>query len=184
MTEKQKKFLDLFEPVKDNLWRFCLTMSKNRENAKDLLQETITIAFNNFDKLSSPDAFLSWLFTIASRKYYEFHRKKLDLNESVDVDLLFSKDISPEEQADIRHLYDALSKLPDDQRESIVLSDIMGYSREEICKIQDIELETLKSRLYRGRKKLIELLRPEKKVVSQNEEISWRRRNEKPEILL
>lgn len=175
MTEKQKKFLDLFEPVKENLWRFCLTMSKNKENARDLLQETITTAYNNFDKLSRPEAFLSWLFTIASRKYFEFYRKKMDLNELADVDLLYSKELSPEEQTDIRYLYEALAKLPVEQKESIILFDIVGYSRDEICEIQQIGLETLKSRLFRGRKKLIELLRPiDKKETFQNIENSKR----------
>jgi RNA polymerase sigma-70 factor (ECF subfamily) len=51
--------------------------------------------------------------------------------------------------------------LPPEQKEAIILQDIMGFSQKEICEIQSISLDALKQRLYRGRKKLAELLNDE-----------------------
>jgi RNA polymerase sigma-70 factor, ECF subfamily len=51
-----------------------------------------------------------------------------------------------------------MDKLPREQKEAIILHVIMGFSREEICKIQECGMEALKQRLYRGRKKLADLL--------------------------
>ena len=83
MTNKQKIFLDMFDPLRDNLWRFCLSMTRNRDQAKDLLQETIAGAYSAFDSLTSPGAFLSFLFTIASRQYQKI---SLRTNGNVPLD--------------------------------------------------------------------------------------------------
>jgi RNA polymerase sigma-70 factor, ECF subfamily len=160
MIKKQEIFLELFEPVKDNLWRFCLSLSRNRVDAKDLLQDTIENAYKNFDKLSHHIAFLSFLFTIASRiSRTKFNKEsKFDFKDDPDFESLVADNVSQDVMADIMILYEALDMLPPEQKEAIILSDIMGYPRAEICKIQEIELETLKKRLYRGRIKLAELL--------------------------
>ena len=65
MKNKQEIFLNIFNPIKINLWRFCLSVSNSRNDAKDLLQETIEVAYRNFEKLKHNEAFLSYLFSIA-----------------------------------------------------------------------------------------------------------------------
>ena len=71
---------------------------------------------------------------------------------------LIDESNSPEARAAAGELYEAMEDLPLEQKEAIILHNIMGFSREEICTIQNINLETLKARLYRGRKKLARLL--------------------------
>jgi RNA polymerase sigma-70 factor, ECF subfamily len=160
MIKKQEIFLELFEPVKENLWRFCLSLSKNRADAKDLLQDTIEQAYMNFENIKHQEAFLSFLFTITSRISRGKWKKdsNFEFTDSVDFETLVSDNVPPDVKVDITKLYEALDMLPPEQKEGIILFDIMGFSQPEICTIQAIELETLKKRLYRGRKKLAELL--------------------------
>lgn len=160
MTNKQKIFLDMFDPLRDNLWRFCLSMTRNRDQAKDLLQETIAGAYSAFDSLTHTGAFLSFLFTIASRQYQKISVRtngKVPLDEW-DCSSLVSDTVSPETLTDITLMYRALDQLPADQKTAIVLFDLMGYSQVEVATIQDCSLDALKKRLYRGRKQLAELL--------------------------
>jgi len=157
---KQKKFLELFEPVKENLWRFCLSMSRNRDAASDLLQESILIAYQNFETLRTEKAFLSYLLTIASRTLYAIKNKnsKIENDEEFDFDSLVGSNTPADVLTDVRNLYEALDKLPENQKEAIILSDIMGFSRQEICDIQNVSLDALKARLHRGKLKLALLL--------------------------
>ena len=66
--------------------------------------------------------------------------------------------IAPDDAMDIQLLYDALARLPQNQRESVILFEISGLSLEEIKKIQGGSLSGVKSRIARGRRKLATLL--------------------------
>lgn len=158
--KEQNEFWIKLEPLKERLWRYCLTITRSPEEAKDLLQDTIVTAYKNFEKLKSKEAFLSFLFGIASRINILNHRKK-SRTVLVDDEILdaFTTDYqSPEYLADLRQLYEALEKLPEEQKEAIILFDIMGFSQKETAEIQNTKLETIKKRLQRGRTRLAELL--------------------------
>lgn len=156
---KQEKFLEAYNPIKDSIWRYCLFMTRNREAAKDLLGETITAAYQSFDNLKDKKSFLGYLFTIASRIYYKIHMvNKFDLIDKYDFDTLFATDLSSEVKVDISFLYDNLNRLSDEQKETIILFNIDGFSRKEIAQIQNVSEETVKSRLSRGKKQLAKLM--------------------------
>ena len=88
-------------------------------------------------------------------------------------DLYQSQEISPDKAMEIKELYDALEKLPFEQKEAIILFDIMGYSREEIAEIQCSNIENVKARLYRGRKKLAEILKAENDLITDTKELIY-----------
>ncbi len=160
MKDKQETFLQLFEPVRENLWRFCLSVTLSRENAKDLLQQTIETAYRQFDSLQSRQAFLSYLFTIASRtnsrnNYRDGRTGRLDADALATI---VSEDFPPDRLYDIRLLYLSLDKLPPEQKEAVILKDISGFSQKEICTMQGVSPDSLQQRLYRGRKKLKALM--------------------------
>jgi RNA polymerase sigma-70 factor (ECF subfamily) len=158
-NQKQEKFLSLYKSVEDNIWRYCLFMTKNRDKAKDLLGETITIAYEGFDRIRDDITFLSWLFTIASRTFYRSmkYEKKFSGSEIV-ADSLFNTDLSPEILTDISLLYENLNKLPEVQKEAVILFNIEGMTRKEIALIQGANEETVKTRLASGRKRLAILM--------------------------
>jgi RNA polymerase sigma-70 factor (ECF subfamily) len=160
MKMKQDKFLELFEPLKQNLWRFCLSVTYSYDDAKDLIQDTIETAYRNFDSIKEQKYFLSWLFTVASRKNREkFEKRK---NEVIQFDMdyshLTSNESHPEIQAEIRLLYEAMDKLPFVQKEAIILFDIIGMSQKDAAISQNVSLDAFKQRLHRGKQTLKELL--------------------------
>lgn len=160
MKERQDMFLEMFEPVKNNLWRFCLSISYNYEEAKDLLQSTIEIAYTNFQSVKNKDSFLSWLFTIASRNNNaKFGKRKNELRlQEKDYAFLASNEGNPETQTEIRLLYEALNKLSAQQREALILSEIIGLPLKEVAEIQACSLSAVKLRVHRGKIALKALL--------------------------
>ncbi len=180
MHSKQDKFLSEFEPLKKNLWRFCITVSPTYEDAKDLLQDTIETAYKEFDKLKESRTFLSWMFSIASRlNHARFVKRKRTVLVSDDYfDLIESEEVQPDRIYEIKLLYKALDKLPIEQKEAIVLCNILGYSQHLASEIQNTKLETLKQRLYRGKIQLKLLMSLEIKTSDESQIITHRGSNE------
>jgi RNA polymerase sigma-70 factor (ECF subfamily) len=161
IADKQERFLELYEDSRESLVRFAKSMARNPEDAKDLIQETTLAAFERFDSLKNPQAFVSFLFTIASRIHKRQNwRKRLffKFKESDAEDAFFeelsSNESSPDSGYDIYALRKALKRLPDEQREAVVLHEISGLKMEEIADIQKCSVSGVKSRVQRGRKEL------------------------------
>jgi len=158
VTEKQKTFLEAYMPLQDNLWRYCLFMTKNRDKAKDLLGETVAIAYEGFNGINEQRAFLSWLFTVASRIYYKMQAKKLYDVAEIEFESQISSELNSDFLTDISFLYENLNKLQEEQKEAIILFNIEGFTRKEIADIQKVSEEKVKSRLARGKQKLAKLM--------------------------
>lgn len=145
-------------PLQDNLWRYCLFMTKNRDKAKDLLGETVAIAYEGFNGINEQRAFLSWLFTVASRIYYKMQAKKLYDVAEIEFESQISSELNSDFLTDISFLYENLNKLQEEQKEAIILFNIEGFTRKEIADIQKVSEEKVKSRLARGKQKLAKLM--------------------------
>ena len=74
--KKQEKFLSLYEPVHDRFERFCRARVFGQMEFRDLMHETLLIAYQKFSKLQSEKAFLSFLFGIAVRVLSNYSKKK------------------------------------------------------------------------------------------------------------
>jgi len=161
MTKEEKiEFQKLYQKAHEPLQRFCAAKSYGIMDAKDLAGETILTALENFSKLKSKKAFLGFLFGIANNIVRNNLRKQ-KFSGTISEKELFSKtsnETASDTKLDIRYLYDALSKLPENQRDALILFEISGYSIKEICKIQDCKESAMKQRLKRGREKLAFLL--------------------------
>lgn len=158
---RQQEFMLLLNPVYDNLYRFVRALVRSREEAFDLLHDTLLVAYEKFDTLKDKQAFTSWLFSIASRKHKRavWRRRLFFHGDSTEAEhTLRAHDTSPDVQADVQMLYNALAKLPDKTREALVLFEISGFSLEEIQQLQGGSLSGVKSRLVRGREKLAKIL--------------------------
>lgn len=172
--KNEEKFLELFTPQKSKLWRFCLSISKTRDNAMDLLQDTIEQAFLHFGELRSEQAFLSFLFTIASRiniRNSKKHQDIYELDEQV-IDSLVDRDTSPEDAMDIKILYECLNSMKYEMKEAIILCEINDLSHQEAAQVQGISLDAFRKRLYRAKNKLRELMLPEEKQIEQHNSIN------------
>ncbi len=158
--ELKERFSKIIELYYQKLERYALSVCKSREEAEDVVSETILIAFERFESLKDEKAFLSFLFTIASRVRITLYRKnfRYQLTEPDKFDYIKCDSQSPEDFTDVKLLYEALDKLNDKAKEAIILYDIIGLKYKEICKVQNASLPSVKLRIHRARKKLAIIL--------------------------
>lgn len=163
MDSKQKLFMELYQPLHPRISNYCRAITGQNETAKDLLSETILNAYENFDKLKKHDAFIYYLFGIASNLFKkQLRRKKFSATYEPESELkITDTKVNSEDWVDVSILYEQLKKLPNKQREAIILFEINGFSIEEIQTIQKGSISGVKSRLSRGRMKLKQLLEVE-----------------------
>ena len=74
--KKQEQFLALYEPIHDRFERFCRARVYGDMDYRDLMNDTLLVAFDKFETLKSKDAFLSFLFSISVRIIGNYHQKK------------------------------------------------------------------------------------------------------------
>lgn len=139
---------------------FALSLTRNRATADDMMQDTVLKAWTNMDKFQPGTNMRAWLFTILRNNFYTSRRK---LNREVaDVDNAFSDRLSVKPDHDghlqMRDFKVAFSKLPDEQREALILVGANGFSYQDAGEMCGVATGTIKSRVNRARAKLSELL--------------------------
>lgn len=167
--EKRKAFEAEALPHMDALYRTALRMTKNQNDAEDLVQEAYVKAYRFWDRFEPGSNCRAWLFKIMTNIFINDYRSKSRSPISVDVDEIDDSFLygqlaettpgdNPEKELFAKIFDDdvkrAIEELPDDFRLVVVLSFLEGFSYQEIAEIADLQLGTVKSRLHRGRKLL------------------------------
>ncbi|MDX1660510.1 MAG: sigma-70 family RNA polymerase sigma factor [Gemmatimonadota bacterium] len=166
----------------DALYGGALRMTKNRQDAEDLVQETYLKAVRNLHRYREDAGCKGWLFRIMTNTYIDLYRKRKRRPDKVEFDEegatgIYDRIVSnypgdpepgPLHSADglddflHRFMADevkaAIDELPDVFRELIVLRDLEGFSYKECAEMLEIPIGTVMSRLHRGRKALQEEL--------------------------
>lgn len=163
--ERHERFLRLFEPLRVGFGRFCRAITSDRELARDLASDSILIVFEHIDSLRDDGKFKSYLFTTAARlhkrqRHRERNRAPYDASQA---EAIRDNGVSVDASYDIDLLYRMLSRLPEAQREAVILFEISGLSLEEIRQIQGGSLSGVKSRIARGRELLAKLMTDDEK---------------------
>ncbi|QTL03787.1 sigma-70 family RNA polymerase sigma factor [Aquabacter sp. L1I39] len=139
---------------------FARSLTRNRTEADDLVQETFLKALSNIDKFDPGTNLRAWLFTILRNTYYTEIRKRR--RESDGMSSLAQQDTNmgpgQEWSVTLSSLKEALELLPSDQREALVLVGAAGLSYEEAAEVCNCALGTIKSRVNRARAKLLSLM--------------------------
>ena len=165
-------FEALVEDQKKVVFNLALRMLGNEEDAYDISQDAFLKAYTNLASFRGDCKFSSWLYKLTTNLCLDFIRKR---NRHKVVPLVFEDDngdseymeipddtYSPEvctEQKQLRESVRAgLSKLAPQQREILVLREIGGLRYDEIGRQLNLEEGTVKSRIFRARKKLCEIL--------------------------
>ena len=180
MTEKtdierrnDRIFEEEFLPQIDALYTFAYHLTYNEEDANDLVQETYLKAYRFVESYNEGTNAKAWLFRILKNAFINQYRKRSKQPTQVDYEEIINfhdeEDSSYSSFLDLREemfqdmmgdeVTTAINALPVDFRVVILLCDIEGFTYEEIAKIIDIPIGTVRSRLHRARNMLKEQLK-------------------------
>ena len=149
------------------LYRTALRMTRNEDDASDLVQEALVKAYRFWDKYEEGSNARAWLFKIMTNIFINNYRSKSRAPqtvayEEIDDNFLFGQlsTIDPSDNPEknfFAKVFDddvkkAIEELPPDFRIVVVLSFLEGFSYQEIADIAGLNIGTVKSRLHRGRK--------------------------------
>ena len=150
--------MSLYKPVHARFERFCKARVYGEMDFKDLMQETIVVAFEKFGNLKNPDAFLHFLFGISIRLLSNSTKKMREESLPLNYESLYFSGSEAENQLEVEDLYKAMGMLPDHQKEALILFEIIGFSIKEIAELQGTSEDAVKKRLSRGRHELMKML--------------------------
>ena len=155
------EFYNKIDLITPSLNSFALNLTKNRDDAEDLFQETAFRAVSNKEKFRPGTNFKAWMFTIMKNIFINNYRKKTKANTVIDstenLYYINSGSNSIYNDADRNILMKELSKMIEDLDETIKVPFLMhfeGYKYQEIAEELDLPLGTVKSRIFFARKAL------------------------------
>lgn len=161
-------FEGLVKAYEKNVYNLALRMTGDPEDASDMSQEAFIKAYHSLDSFRGDSKFSVWLYRIVSNLCLDFLRSRKrrptislstenEEGEEVAFDIA-DESLSPEtllEQKLTREaVHRGLDSLPPEQRQILLLREIQGLSYEEIAETLKLESGTVKSRIFRARKRL------------------------------
>jgi RNA polymerase sigma-70 factor, ECF subfamily len=156
-----QEFIDGVLASVTSLRAFAISLTRDADQAEDLVQETVLRAISKHENFEAGTNLQAWLFTILRNQFFSDHRKSLREVEDGDgsyADTLISIP-DQEDRIMIHDLETALHKLPEGQREAILLVGADGLSYEEAAQALGCAVGTVKSRVNRARNCLAEFMR-------------------------
>lgn len=173
-SQKEKVFNEEFMPYINALYNFAYRLTFDEDDANDLVQDTYLKAFRFINSFQEGTNAKAWLFRILKNSFINDFRKKSKEPSKVDYQEVESYYNSDEVEttstvtSDLRidalknmmgdEITNALNSLDVDFRTVIILSDLEGFKYDEMAKILDIPIGTVRSRLHRARNLLKEKL--------------------------
>ncbi len=172
-VERDTLFEKEFMPLIGPLYNFGYRLTFDEDDANDLVQETYLKAYRFIDSYEKGTNAKAWLFRILKNTFINEYRKNAKLPGTVDyqeVESYYnSDDVNQPITSDLRvdsikdmigdEVAGALNALDVDFRTIIILCDLEGFTYEEMAKILDIPIGTVRSRLHRARNLLKDKLR-------------------------
>ncbi|WP_395140228.1 sigma-70 family RNA polymerase sigma factor [Armatimonas sp.] len=166
----EELFQEQMFPHLDTLYRAAYSMTRNSQDADDLVQDTFVRAFQFIDKFHVGTNARAWLFRIMTNLFINRYRRakrepeKTSFDEIEDFYLynrlqdayLSRTSESPEAavmgKVQAEAIQDAISRLPDEYRDTVIMADLNELSYLEISEILEVPIGTVRSRLSRGRR--------------------------------
>jgi RNA polymerase sigma-70 factor (ECF subfamily) len=158
----ESKLLDL----QSNMLNFALTLTSNRDEAKDLLQETTLKVLGNKDKYYENVNFKGWVFTIMHNIFVNNYRRIVRTQTIIDqTDNLYHLNLpqdsgfdTPDGAYTIAEITNAIGSFTEEYKVPFSMH-IAGYKYEEIANTLNVPIGTVKSRIFFARKRLQEKLK-------------------------
>lgn len=164
-----KSYDELVKRYQERIYATIYHMTSNHEDANDLAQDSFIKAFQALGSFKGGSSFYTWLYRIAVNKTINFLKQRknrmhmslndLDFNAEHDPDLMaLISHKTPRRDAGLNELQEklnaALMKLSEPHRLVVVLHDVQGQSHEEIAKVMECNIGTVRSRLFYARQQL------------------------------
>lgn len=167
--DKKREFEETALPYMHSLYNAALRMAKLRQEAEGLVQDTYLLAYKGFDSFQRGTNCKAWLFKILRNLFINKYRKDVRLPDTIqyeeienfylfnqvasnrDLYLDLSKEPNRLKELIGEEVNAALEDLPVEFKEVVILSDIEGFTYEEISRITEVPIGTVKSRLNRAR---------------------------------
>ena len=167
-------FEQLISPLEQRIWRICWHYTGNREAAEDCGQEAMLRIWRNLENYRGDCALETWVFRIAANCCMDYLRKK-KRDRSVSMEPLQEQGFDPadpstgtEEQVvaadEQKRLREAITMLPEDQREALIMTQLEKVPYEEAAKLLGVSEGTIKSRVNRAKARLKEILSGEREL--------------------
>jgi RNA polymerase sigma-70 factor (ECF subfamily) len=171
-TEDARRFEAHLAPLLPSAYRVALHLSRDPDDAADLVQEAAFLAFRAFHQYAEGTRFKAWFFRILTNAYFQRYRKKKrepDPVEFEDVPALYLYDqcertgISGREpdpadfvlsKLSTEHVMQAIAALPEEFRVVAALHLVEDFGYQEVADMLGIPIGTVRSRLHRGRRLL------------------------------
>lgn len=171
-AKKVQVFDGEFMPHIDSMYNFAYRLTFDEDDAKDLVQDTYMKAYRFINSFQEGTNAKAWLYRILKNSFINDYRKKSKQPSKVDyqeVEQFYnSEDTVSNATVDLRlettkdmigdEISNALNSLAVDFRTVVILCDLEGFTYEEMAKILDIPIGTVRSRLHRARNLLREKL--------------------------
>ncbi len=162
-VQQKERFNQALETHYGRLYRLAFAWTHQSCLAQDLVQETMLKALEHQDDLDSFDQLGAWLSKIMHNKFIDNLRynRRWEWADEAEVDDCLAEASTESKLIQIQTqdaLHTAMSKLSFEHRQAISLSDIQGFSYQEISEITSTPIGTVMSRISRGREKLRSLL--------------------------
>lgn len=155
---EKEAFEELIKVYQDTLYIIAKSRLKEEADVLDAVQETIISAYQSIDKLKKVSSFRSWLIKILINKCnYIYNNKK---KETISIDSLNETKYLMEDKNLLNlEFADLLGELNCDEKTIIILYYDEKYKPKEIAKILEINESTVRSKLFRAKKKLEKTLK-------------------------
>ena len=173
-AERRARFEKYAMEYVDQLYAAAMRMTRNPQDAEDLVQEAYTKAYSAFHQYKPGTNLKAWLYRILTNTYINIYRKAQRQPQQTQTDTVEDWQMaaagehsptglrSAENEALDRlpdsDVKEALAQIPEEFRLAVYFSDVEGFAYKEIAQILDVPIGTVMSRLHRGRKQLRELL--------------------------
>jgi len=160
---------ELVKRYQERIYATVYHMTSNHEDANDLAQEAFIKAFHALKSFKGGSSFYTWVYRIAVNKTINFLKQRknraqmslddIDFNAEHDPDLVaLISEKTPRREINLAELQEklntALQKLSEPHRLVVTLHDVQGMSHEEIAKIMDCNIGTVRSRLFYARQQM------------------------------
>lgn len=154
----KEAFKDFYNAYAPSAIRTAISITKNEEIAKDAVQETFIRVYRQIDSYQPERPFAPWFYRILINECMRVLKRESSIRRISDIELENNRIHSVDSFDELSILHDTIQSLSDIHRIPIILKYVEGLTEKEIAEALDLNQNTVKSRLYKGRLTLKKLL--------------------------